>query len=893
MEKEFPLHWKIYELKRRSICPIAGWHKNILEKVIIMKRRNFSFFSKRSIGMILSVALLIAIFVPMQTLTFAQTTGMVQNGDFENGLTCYGTSEKAIVTVEADKGRNNSNGAVLGAADGAYNNAFLYQEVAVKANTNYVWSFWFKCLSNNNKLVGVRTENGEQLLPSEINTESGSIVAEHKSFNNLRNTSAPANWHQGMDVWDGKWHEYKVSFNTGDQTKVLLTINMFFNNRNGITDDWAVCEDPGIGKLVNGDFENDLYGWETTDKIIATVESGKGHNESKGAVLGATNSAYGKAYIYQAVEVDPNTNYVWSFWFCSVSSNDKFMGVRTEDGTQLLPSLITTETGDINNGFSKFDTIRSASEIGNWHAGCSIWDGKWHEYKVSFNTGDQTKVLLTINMFFNNRNGITDDWAVCEDPGIGKLVNGDFENDLYGWETTDKIIATVESGKGHNESKGAVLGATNSAYGKAYIYQAVEVDPNTNYVWSFWFCSVSSNDKFMGVRTEDGTQLLPSLITTETGDINNGFSKFDTIRSASEIGNWHAGCSIWDGKWHEYKVSFNTGDQTKVLLTMDMFYNNRNGRTDDWALAERVEIAGDANEDGMIDSTDLAVIRKKLLDSNTEYSNCLDANEDGIFDIRDLIAVKKKLVNTSAYAGYALVWEDNFNGTSLNKKKWDLIPHMAEQPDLELRYDDTAVKVNDGNVMLTSGRVEEVDDKYYTNASLTTSKTMAFKYGYVEMRAKVPFGKPAFPSFWMKSAEICNSTEFGEIDIFECFANDTEIESAIHKWGESHISSDAGKYSFPSKIAAENWHTYGLLWVPGQLKFLVDGAVFGTIDTTGKEYYVDDYYYLIINNYLYTKSGISKDGCNASASDAFPINYEIDYVRLYQKAGEGVMVKPY
>ena len=549
MEKEFPLHWKIYELKRRSICPIAGWHKNILEKVIIMKRRNFSFFSKRSIGMILSVALLIGIFVPMQTLTFAQTTGMVQNGDFENGLTCYGTSEKAIATVEADKGRNNSNGAVLGAADGAYNNAFLYQEVAVKANTNYVWSFWFKCLSNNNKLVGVRTENGEQLLPSEINTESGSIVAEHKSFNNLRNTSAPANWHQGMDVWDGKWHEYKVSFNTGDQTK--------------------------------------------------------------------------------------------------------------------------------------------------------------------------------------------------------------------------------------------------------------------------------------------------------------------------------------------------------VLLTMDMFYNNRNGRTDDWALAERVEIAGDANEDGMIDSTDLAVIRKKLLNSNTEYSNCLDANEDGIFDICDLIAVKKKLVNTSAYTGYALVWEDNFNGTALNKKKWDLIPHMAEQPDLELRYDDTAVKVNDGNVMLTSGRVEEVDDKYYTNASLTTSKTMAFKYGYVEMRAKVPFGKPAFPSFWMKSAEICNSTEFGEIDIFECFANDTEIESAIHKWGESHISSDAGKYSFPSKIAAENWHTYGLLWVPGQLKFLVDGAVFGTIDTTGKEYYVDDYYYLIINNYLYTKSGISKHGCNASASDAYPINYEIDYVRLYQKAGEGVMVKPY
>ena len=192
--------------------------------------------------MILSVALLIGIFVPMQTLTFAQTTGMVQNGDFENGLTCYGTSEKAIATVEADKGRNNSNGAVLGAADGAYNNAFLYQEVAVKANTNYVWSFWFKCLSTNNKLVGVRTENGAQLLPSEINTESGSIITANKSYNNLRSAYDASNWHQGMDEWDGKWHEYKVSFNTGNQTKVLLTLNMFYNNRKGITDDWDLKE---------------------------------------------------------------------------------------------------------------------------------------------------------------------------------------------------------------------------------------------------------------------------------------------------------------------------------------------------------------------------------------------------------------------------------------------------------------------------------------------------------------------------------------------------------------------------------------------------------------------------------------------------------------------------
>ena len=265
------------------------------------------------------------------------------------------------------------------------------------------------------------------------------------------------------------------------------------------------------------------------------------------------------------------------------------------------------------------------------------------------------------------------------------------------------------------------------------------------------------------------------------------------------------------------------------------------------------------------------------------------------------LSVKKNILDD-----YKLVWSDEFEGSTLDTDKWTLFPHMREQTHLKVRDDETAVKVENGSVNLISGRIDDVN--YWTNASLTTSHTMVFKYGYVEMRAKVPFGRPAFPSFWMKSSsyEANEPLVTAEIDIFEhfCHTGDDYLQTGIHKWyldgtGDHYVGPQIGRFNFGSIDLAEQWHTYSMLWTEESLNFMVDGKTYHTIDITKTGDFgsrkdgmgaFHDYFFLIFNNYLHTSDGSeegNKDEQNAKPSDEFPINYEIDYVRLYQLPGQG------
>ncbi len=258
---------------------------------------------------------------------------------------------------------------------------------------------------------------------------------------------------------------------------------------------------------------------------------------------------------------------------------------------------------------------------------------------------------------------------------------------------------------------------------------------------------------------------------------------------------------------------------------------------------------------------------------------------------------------------YKLTWCDEFEGSKVDTNKWNFSPLMKDQPNLALRHDETAVKVEGGNMNLIAGRVEGTTDKYWTNTALTTSETMVFKYGYLEMRAKVPFGKPAFPSFWMQS-NAYNAEEplvMSEVDMFEhfCTIGDDYLQTGCHKWyrdgtGDHFVGPQIGKYNFGSIEEAEKWHTYSLLWTEESMNFMVDGVTYHTIDITKTGDFgtrgdgmgaFHDYHHLIFNNYINTEGGsVGSEGFYATPDDEFPITYVIDYIRLYQLPGQGDVV---
>lgn len=266
--------------------------------------------------------------------------------------------------------------------------------------------------------------------------------------------------------------------------------------------------------------------------------------------------------------------------------------------------------------------------------------------------------------------------------------------------------------------------------------------------------------------------------------------------------------------------------------------------------------------------------------------------------------VKKNLLSA-----YKLAWSDEFNGSKVDTNKWCFVPHMREQLHLKLFHDERAVKVENGHMNLIAGRIDA--NNYWTNTSLSTAETMVFKYGYLEMRAKVPFGAPAFPSFWMQSNgyDAAEPLCMAEIDMFEhfCSQGNDYLQTGVHKWykdgtGDHYVGPTIGKFHFGSEEIAEQWHTYSLLWTEEAMSFMVDGETYCTIDITKEGDFGDhndgmgafhDYCHIIFNNYVHTSDG-SEEGNNnaqnAKPTDKFPINYVIDYVRLYQIPGQGGVV---
>ena len=259
--------------------------------------------------------------------------------------------------------------------------------------------------------------------------------------------------------------------------------------------------------------------------------------------------------------------------------------------------------------------------------------------------------------------------------------------------------------------------------------------------------------------------------------------------------------------------------------------------------------------------------------------------------------------------GRSLVWNDEFDKGSLDNKKWTFEPLMFN-PGLDYDNSEKNIRIENGMLRMT---VTKKGGKISTCNSVTTKNTMLFRYGYVEMRAKVPFCRGAWPSFWMKGdTKFSKNREngnnwFSEIDIFENFSKSDTVSPNIHRWGkingeECHemlppeVKGQPKNYKFESpELAAGGFHTYGMLWEEDKVSFYVDDNMYFSADIDDNCILLNDLrndtlgfhepHYLIINNEVFTKDlSWYPENSDISANDDFNINYYVDYIRLYQSS---------
>lgn len=240
-----------------------------------------------------------------------------------------------------------------------------------------------------------------------------------------------------------------------------------------------------------------------------------------------------------------------------------------------------------------------------------------------------------------------------------------------------------------------------------------------------------------------------------------------------------------------------------------------------------------------------------------------------------------------SYAGYTLVWQDEFNGESLNIADWtyELGTGSSGWGNNELQYyraENTSVQ--DGYLTITA-RKENFSGSGYTSSRLVTKGKQEFQYGRIDIRATLPKGQGVWPALWMLGAKHPGVAwpDCGEIDIMEKIGgtgNENKVYGTLH-WdnnGSHACTCDKLPYTLSSGIFNDKFHVFSLVWDENFIKWYVDDQLFNTIDITPaalSEF--RDKYFFIFN----VAVGGNWPG-NPDASTVFPQRMIVDYVRVFQ-----------
>jgi beta-glucanase (GH16 family) len=249
-----------------------------------------------------------------------------------------------------------------------------------------------------------------------------------------------------------------------------------------------------------------------------------------------------------------------------------------------------------------------------------------------------------------------------------------------------------------------------------------------------------------------------------------------------------------------------------------------------------------------------------------------------------------------------LVWSDEFstNG-AVNSSNW----HHQTQFISGTSWANSEVQhytnklsnsfVDTGNLNIVAIKESFRDQgvtKEYTSARLNSK--FAFKYGRVDIRAKIPKDVGTWPALWMLGKNIIEPGGFwsassgthpwpscGEMDILEHGITrskpDNYIQSAMHTPSSFGSTVDIGGVIVGDNIA-ENYHIYSMNWSPNQISFLLDGVVFYTYNPSNKNannWPFDKEQYILLNIAMGGVAGAIDPNFSQTAMI-------IDYVRVYQ-----------
>ena len=252
-----------------------------------------------------------------------------------------------------------------------------------------------------------------------------------------------------------------------------------------------------------------------------------------------------------------------------------------------------------------------------------------------------------------------------------------------------------------------------------------------------------------------------------------------------------------------------------------------------------------------------------------------------------------------------LRWADEFDGTALNSRFWS----VDEWPARKVNDEDQAyvnapenLRLEDGKLIIEAHKVSDSDALYHSGRIHSSGK-LDFKYGRLDVRAKLPQGQGVWPAIWLlpthpyRYATICDARtpdwqgnaqcdawpNSGEIDLMEHVGFEPGVvHGTVHTKGYYWVEGNQRKGSIVLPDLTKSFHVYSLQWTPDRLDMLVDGLRYFTYIRDGegwRQWPFDHSFHVIMNlavGGMWGRAGGPID------DSIFPQRMMVDYVRVYE-----------
>ena len=296
--------------------------------------------------------------------------------------------------------------------------------------------------------------------------------------------------------------------------------------------------------------------------------------------------------------------------------------------------------------------------------------------------------------------------------------------------------------------------------------------------------------------------------------------------------------------------------------------------------------------------------------------------------------------NFDTTPGGPLMWSETFTGaagTAVDSRVWTPVTGYGTYGTGEIE-NNTSLPANlgldgSGNLAITAKCIATTSPgctataqpmgQTWTSARIWTENKLNFQYGQLEARIWMPTGSFNWPAFWMMGqAYASNKTGTGwpycgELDIAEGLQGNTQDQATIHS-NIPGTSTDWGQGNGLSQVAplttsqmTSGWHTYGILWKPNYIAYILDGKAWAmdtynptthqvtqtvgtaslsygpgtTISSVGGNWPFNAPFFIILNNAV---GGVSSPVAPNGSTGTMKVNW----IKYYQYAGYGAATVP-